>query len=173
MVTVRFADETDIDSIASVHLRAWHDAYRDVLTAERLNEGTPEFFRNRWRTTLDEHDPPARSVVVAEVDANIAGMVRIWPHDAIGRRAVLSYCHVLSGLQGQGIGSLLVKEAVRVGRERYDEMSLGVVAVHDQARNYWFKKGWRETGHIDERRGDGWVFDEVEYLRSLRSDIDV
>lgn len=71
---IRKALLTDANAIASLHIRSWQEAYRDLMPASYLNslDATLARRESSWARSIASGEP---EVFVAEVDAEVVGWV--------------------------------------------------------------------------------------------------
>lgn len=110
-LTVRPADVRDADAIATVHVRAWQEAYAHLLPADFLAALDVDARAARWRSIIAE---PAVDVLVAV----LAGAVVGWASAGPGRETdpvrdrELEGIYVLAAHHGSGAGQRLLDAAV-------------------------------------------------------------
>jgi ribosomal protein S18 acetylase RimI-like enzyme len=141
-VTVRAAVPEDAESIATVHVRAWQEAYAHLLPAAFLEALDPRDRLERWRRIIDE---PSVAVCVAEVDAAVVG----WATAGPGREAEavrpleLEGIYVLAGAHGSGAGQGLL-DAVLGDRPAF----LWVAEHNPRAEAFYRRNGFRRDGAV-------------------------
>ena len=128
---LRPATAADVDAIAALFHRGWHDVHPgrvpDGLTARR----TPEAF----------HDRVAQRV--AETDGEIAGFVMVAGDEA--EQVYVDRAH-----RGSGVAALLLTEAERqIAAGGHDVAFLVVVRGNDRAQAFYAKQGWVDEGDHD------------------------
>lgn len=166
-LAIRFAQPTDLEAIVQLHRRAWLDAYQDVMPQARLDEGTSDFFRARWKPVFDNLDPPRHSVLVAEIEGRIGGVVRLSPAQR-DQQADLTYCHVDPSLQSTGVGSALVEALTDLAkRAGYRTITIWVVDGNSRGLKFWERNGWHPTGESEVRSGEGWQVQEIRCSKPL------
>lgn len=141
-VTVRAAVPEDAGAIATVHVRAWQEAYAHLLPAAFLEALDPRDRLERWRRIIDE---PSVAVCVAEVDAAVVG----WATAGPGREAEavrpleLEGIYVLAGAHGSGAGQGLL-DAVLGDRPAF----LWVAEHNPRAEAFYRRNGFRRDGTV-------------------------
>lgn len=159
-VTVRRADESDVEALAAVHLRSRRAAPMPP-TAHTDAEV------RHWLAGRLAHD----EVWVAEVDGAVAAYLRM-------SRDWLDDLYVLPDRAREGIGSLLLDLAKQ---QRPDGFCLWVFEQNQPARAFYRRHGLFELEHTDgaaneERSPDvrmAWPgADPVGFLRGLIDDVD-
>jgi ribosomal protein S18 acetylase RimI-like enzyme len=136
---LRPATTDDVDAIAAIFHRGWHDVHPgrvpDGLTARR----TPEAFRARVATRVAETD----ETTVAEVDGTVAGFVMVADDEA-------EQVYVDREFRGRGVASLLLTEAEhRIAAAGHDVAWLAVVRGNERAQAFYAKQGWVDEGDLD------------------------
>lgn len=141
-VTVRVAVPEDAEAIATVHVRAWQEAYAHLFPAAFLEALDPRDRLERWRRIIDE---PSVAVCVAEVDAAVVG----WATAGPGREAEavrpleLEGIYVLAGAHGSGAGQGLL-DAVIGDRPAF----LWVAEHNPRAEAFYRRNGFRRDGTV-------------------------
>lgn len=141
-VTVRVAVPEDAEAIATVHVRAWQEAYAHLLPAAFLEALDPRDRLERWRRIIDE---PLIAVCVAEVNAAVVG----WATAGPGREAEavrpleLEGIYVLAGAHGSGAGQGLL-DAVIDDRPAF----LWVAEHNPRAEAFYRRNGFRRDGTV-------------------------
>lgn len=106
---VRTAGERDLDAIRALLVETWHATYDDIYGAEKVTEITDE-----WHSVA----ALKRRLIVPNSDFLVAddgerlGGVAYAEADAEGKTVKLHQLYVSPGLQGRGIGGMLLDEIV-------------------------------------------------------------
>ena len=137
--TLRAATADDVEAIADLFHRGWHDAHPgnvpDGLTARR----TPEAFHDRVSERVAETD----ETTVAEVDGRVAGFIMIAGDEA-------EQVYVDRAFRGSGLAGVLLSEAERqIAATGHDNAWLAVVRGNERARAFYAKQGWVDEGDFD------------------------
>jgi GNAT superfamily N-acetyltransferase len=127
---------------------------------------------DRWRRTLSEPREPRAGVLVAEVDAEVVGFVRVGPSRdpeadgaAVGE---LMGLYVLPEMIGGGVGRDLMAAAVeRLVDARFGRATLWVLEGNDRAIGFYQRAGWTADGARKTIEIGGAVIPEVRYWREL------
>jgi L-amino acid N-acyltransferase YncA len=118
----------------------------------------------RWRTRLEQHYP----VLVATDGERICGFAsygdfRSWPGY---RYTVEGTVHIASGLRGQGVGSLLLRELIVQARQAgKHSMIAGVDSENTASLRFLERFGFERAGHL---REVGYKFDRFLDLLLLQ-----
>ena len=136
---LRPATTADVDAIAVLFHRGWHDVHPgrvpDGLTARR----TPEAFHDRVSRRVAETD----ETTVAEIDGDIAGFIMVSGDEA--EQVYVDRAH-----RGSGVAALLLTEAERqIAAAGHEVAWLAVVRGNDRAQAFYAKQGWVDEGDHD------------------------
>jgi ribosomal protein S18 acetylase RimI-like enzyme len=136
---LRPATADDVDAIATLFHRGWHDVHPgrvpDGLTARR----TPEAFLDRVRQRVAETD----DTTVADVGGTVAGFIIVDRDEA-------EQVYVDRAFRGSGVAALLLAEAERqIAEAGYAVAWLVVVRGNDRAQAFYAKQGWVDEGDHD------------------------
>lgn len=143
MVSVRRAEEGDLEAISELFLAAWRTSYRGVLPTQLVDRMDVASARHLWRRCLT---PGAeRTVRVAmDVSGSIVGVVA-WgrdPDDHASGHVYSLYVHPAA--QGHRIGSRLLTEAViSLAAEGLRRATLWVFEANTPARTFYARSGWK------------------------------
>lgn len=89
-------------------------------------------------------DKPAKNLWVAQQDGGIVGSVFVLPSDGLPGSAQLRMLYVEPAARGQGIGAVLVEQAVRFARDNgYARMRLWTHAIQESARKLYATAGFK------------------------------
>lgn len=144
-VSVRRAEEDDLEAIAELFLAAWRTSYRGVLPSQLVDRMDVEKSRRLWRRSLT---PGAERTVRVATDANgrIVGVVG-WgrdPDDPASGHVYSLYVH--PGAQGRHIGTrLLAKAVTSFAAEGLRRATLWVFEANASARAFYARSGWKPT----------------------------
>ena len=136
---LRPATTADVDAIADLFHRGWHDVHPG-LVPDGLTEGrTPAAFHDRVAQRVADTD----ETTVAEVDGRVAGFVMIAGSEA--EQVYVDRAH-----RGTGIASALLTEAERqIATAGHDVAWLAVVRGNDRAQAFYARQGWVDEGDLD------------------------
>ena len=155
-VTIATADDTDSDEL-----------YRAFLPIVAAGGGYPQPPGPLARAEFDEYWLEHKSLVaVARLDGTLAGSYYLKPNFA-GRAAHIANAgyFVTAGLQGQGIGTLLVEDSLTEARRLgFDALQFNLVFESNPARRLYERLGFQVVGRVpDAVDGE----DAIVYWRRL------
>ncbi len=136
---LRPATPGDVDAIATLFHRGWHDAHPGHVPDGLTERRTPEAFHNRVAQRVAETD----ETIVAAVDGTIAGFVMVSGDEA-------EQVYVDRAFRGSGAAALLLSEAERqIAAGGHDVAWLAVVRGNARAQAFYAKQGWVDEGDFD------------------------
>lgn len=111
----RAATVEDASGIAYVHVTAWLETYRGLMSDEFLDRLSVEQRAKRWEQTLSDPDDVYHHVIAAGNDNEIVGFANYGTNqsDDADYRGELFAIYVLKKFQRQGIGRELVKRVAQ------------------------------------------------------------
>lgn len=110
---IRTATADDCDTLAAVHVAAWHESYGDILPAVAFANLTVAKRSLQWREVLAGANHP---VFVAERAGQIVGFAdggSARPGEGLGREMQLYAIYLLNAAKRQGIGTKLLQSVMR------------------------------------------------------------
>jgi GNAT superfamily N-acetyltransferase len=136
---LRPATVEDVDAIADVFHRGWHDAHPGHVPDGLTERRTAAAFHERVASRIAETD----ETTVAEVDGTVAGFIMVERDEA-------EQVYVDRGFRGSGLAAVLLTEAERQIAEAGHEVAwLAVVRGNARARAFYTKQGWVDEGDLD------------------------
>jgi putative acetyltransferase len=136
---LRPATPADVDAIADVFHRGWHDAHPGHVPEGLTQRRTREAFGDRVAQRVAETD----ETTVAEVDGRIAGFIMVSGDEA-------EQVYVDRPYRGTGLAAALLAEAERqIAEAGYDVAWLAVVRGNERARAFYAKQGWVDEGDLE------------------------
>ncbi len=138
-MTIRFAVEKDLDSIAKLYVHNHKTTYRNLLSEDYFNSLTVEGARERWTKYSDD---VKSKIWVAYDNDDFLGFCACKEDDKLKDTWYLDSLHVSEKARGRGIGTRLIETAGRYACENgYKSMSICVVKGNDKAKNLYLKLG--------------------------------
>jgi len=135
----------DVEELASVHVQAWREAYGALLPEHFYDDVARQGRRGMWSRRLSEVDSGQRVRVARQGDRIVGFVVRGPATEHQGHPPVrdeqLFALYVLSCCYGQGVGQVLLDEALR-GRPA----QLWVAKDNSRARRFYEKNGFTDDG---------------------------
>lgn len=168
---IRLADIDDAHAIATIHVRSWQHAYRDILPEDGLNALSIDQRATQWAGWLQAESSPLRTLV-AEVDDEVVGFTSWGPANEVDldpATLMLYSIYMLPESAGKGIGSALLEavevEMIASGAE------IGALQVLEQnapTRTFYEKRGWQlepDSAQVEEYFG--MVMTTVRYRKTF------
>ncbi len=136
---LRPATPADVDAVADLFDRGWHDVHPGLVPDGLTERRTSEAFHDRVAQRLADTD----ETTVAEVDGRVAGFVMVAGDEA-------EQVYVDRPFRGAGVAALLLTEAERqIAAAGHDVAWLAVVRGNDRAQAFYAKQGWVDEGDFD------------------------
>ena len=139
---VRTVSRQDIETVRQLLVETWHDTYDAIYGAERVREIT-----DSWHSpaALESRlDQPNSEFLVAD-DGAMLGGVAFASFTADDKSVTLHQLYVRPGLQGQGIGSLLLDE-IESSFPDADRLRLEVEEANGKAVAFYLQQGFVKVG---------------------------
>lgn len=165
-VLIRKAELEDNETIASIAVTCWRDAYRDIFTKSLLDNLS---IAERLKGRMLWFNLPNRYSIVAAIQNKTIGFCDYGqsrrPQFSPGEIYSL---YVLPEYKGYGIGKTLSLKAI----EHLQEINLApfivtTLEVNFPARKFYEKLGFKEIDHIMTEVGDK-LYKEIVYLYNPR-----
>lgn len=135
MTAVRRAEVAELDALAALWERAWHDAHDGVIPEELARRRTPERFRERLAAALD------RTRVVGPVGAPLGF--------CIVHGDELDQLFVAPEARGAGVAQALTADAeARIAAGGAKLAWLACAIGNLRAARFYEKCGWRNAGVV-------------------------
>lgn len=168
--SVRVAWADDAPAIAALQLRAWQQAYADLLPAEFLSDSLLDQFIQQWHASLTKPTDARQRVLVALERNRVTGFVITTPAgdpdcDPIVDGQV-DELTVAADDRGQGHGSRLLQAAADTLRsDRFTRAVMWLSSSDDSRRAFLTATGWAPDGahRALDLTGDGAV--QVKQVR--------
>jgi GNAT superfamily N-acetyltransferase len=169
---VRRASPEDAAQIATVHVRSWQAAYRDLLPQDYLDRLDPADRLQRWRDTVLGADWPRNGVIVAVMDGKVCGFAGFGAtRDTDGdpqRVGEVAAIYLLPEAWGKGLGRSLMADALGyLAAAGYMQATLWALESNARARRFYAMGGWAEDGVVKQDDSRGFSITEVRYRRQL------
>ncbi|MCH7969932.1 MAG: GNAT family N-acetyltransferase [Chloroflexi bacterium] len=145
--TIQRATLDDYESVARLHFLSHTVSFAPFVSERWLNSRRLDDYLSRWREALGSA-VDGDSTLIAWIGGEAVGMVRVAQSAAPGSRtdvnsAQLTSMHVVPGLTGKGIGTLLMQRSLDYIREQnFSRVVLGVIAANTGARRFYEFHGW-------------------------------
>jgi len=134
-MTVRPAEQSEIDQLAQVWYDAWNDAHAQLVPAELVRLRTLESFKERLRTIL----PNLR---VIGPPGNPVGFYLLKDDE-------LYQLFVAASARGSGVAAVLIADAeMRLSEQGVKTAWLACAVGNERAARFYEKSGWRRVGNM-------------------------
>ena len=167
---IREAEPTDAQAIASIHVRAWQDAYRGQLSDEYLEGLRVEDRVGMQRRMLAEPREGWSTWVALDDDA-VVGFAVTGPSedaDADDRTGEVYAIYLEPDRVGTGVGRSLFEHALGDLRSRgFKQATLWVLETNERARRFYERAGWKTDGTTTSERVDCEMRPTVRYRTTL------
>lgn len=132
-MTVRSAQESEIDALAKIWHDGWQEAHAQILPAELARYRTRDSFKQRLRAALP-------SVRVAGAPGSPVGFCMVHGDE-------LYQLYVSARGRGAGVGRALLADAeARLSAIGGNTVWLACAIGNERAAMFYQKHGWRRTG---------------------------
>jgi GNAT superfamily N-acetyltransferase len=151
-----------------VHVAAWQQAYRGLLSDAYLDAIRPEDRAARYRFGSTTRD--GRASVIARDGPVIVGFATMGPSrdEDAAECGELYALYVEPAMWRRGVGRVLVADArARLRRRGYREALLWVLEGNERARQFYVTDGWVHDGCAREEDVWGVTVPVVRYRRLL------
>ena len=164
-LTVRPITASDAETLASIHIDSWRDAYRGLLRDEYLDSEVVADRTAVWAERVQRLNAVHFGFIAEDEGRTIAFVFLIGAHDALWG-TLLDNIHVLPALRGRGIGRLLVEAAAREAILRHPDapLYLWVFEQNVQARRFYARLGGREAERVVRAAPDGTAIPEFRVV---------
>ena len=157
-MTVRPAEEADLERLTSLWHDAWRDAHLNIVPAELARLRTIDSFRDRLRAAL----PNVR--VIGQPGAPV-GFYMVKDDE-------LYQLFVAADARGSGVAAALIADAeTRLATNGVEAAWLACAIGNDRAARFYEKSGWRRVGTMVNfaETGDGmFALETWRYEKVLR-----
>lgn len=136
---LRPATAADVDAIAELFHRGWHDVHPGRVPDGLTERRTEAAFLDRVSDRVAETD----ETTVAEVEGEVAGFIMVSGDEA-------EQVYVDRKFRGSGVAALLLTEAERqIAAGGHEVAWLAVVRGNDRAQAFYARQGWVDEGDLD------------------------
>lgn len=150
MPTIRTATPTDASAIATIHVRSWQHAYRELLPADKLAALSIEDRSQVFEQRLSDPDP--MHYLVAEENDTVIGFAGWGPTNPPESAVRMLYSIYLApDSMGKGTGSSLLVEVERgMIADGAETGTLHVLKDNQPTRRFYERHGWILVPDSDE-----------------------
>ena len=160
---IRPATRADVDGIARVHVRAWHESYAGLVPPEAFEHHSIELRLTQWRATLADLD---RSTLVYESDRVVAGFISGGPikWTGLSTDSEVASFYLLDAFKRRGVGRALFAQFMAVLASRgFTSCGLWTLSNNLAARRFYEAVGGRMGEKRIDVRGDN-SFEDIAYI---------
>jgi GNAT superfamily N-acetyltransferase len=162
-MVIRSAVPADALAVATVHVRAWQQGFKDLLPAEYLAKLQPAERAQRYTFGITDGSKP--QTIVAVLDDEIVGFATTGLHHG---EALLHALYVAPERWGSGVGRALIAEAKNdLRRTGQPEAFLWSMVGNTRADRFYTADGWVLVGEPKVEEVWGTPVHEQRYRRVL------
>src|SRR4051794_16007378 len=144
-VSVRVADDRDVDVVAALHLSTALHAYADIFPPDAPPPALAALIDD-WNARIGACRPARQAGFVAVEREVIVGVIAAGPAPRDPSDGHLSRLYVEPARWGNGIGRVLHDHAVAHLRgHRFRRATLWVLEANADARRFYERLGWTQT----------------------------
>jgi GNAT superfamily N-acetyltransferase len=143
---IRGAEPADARSMARVHVAAWRDTYRGLMSDAVLDDPDLVSWRERfWEAAMTDPRYDQNTVAVASHHGELIGVAMSGPPlDAAGATQQLFVLYVSAAFQGAGVGTALLNTVI----EPAAPAALWVADPNPRAHAFYLKHGFAADGAV-------------------------
>jgi GNAT superfamily N-acetyltransferase len=164
-VLLRPTTEADLPSVGALHHRSRVSAYRDFVPEDSLETGGPlamgQYWQERWK-----HERDVCRLTIADNEGFVVGFSYLGPSEEPGV-GILNAIHVAPEYVGDGVGRLLMIDALSFLRPFGDQAVLWVLTGNKRARAFYERGGWEHDGMTRIESIGGEPVPQMRYRRQL------
>lgn len=162
-MVIRNAVPDDALAVATVHVRAWQQGFKDLLPADYLAKLDPADRARRYTFGITDGSKP--QTIVAVIDDAIAGFATT---GLVAGEAILHALYVDPDRWGSGVGRALIAEARKdLRRTGRTEAFLWSMIGNTRADRFYTADGWELVGEPKVEQVWGTAVSEQKYRRAL------
>lgn len=163
-MNIRLAEITDARALSRLLAEVWKATYQGIFPRAFLEQITPDKWVEGFQYTLTQNLSP---IFVAEVDSQVVGMIS----GGTARDTELQIpfeiyaLNISPAFQRQHIGQLLMAYFVKQMKIKEGEVYLRVASKNLNARYFYEKQGFVNSGIITTRKIENFYFEEMIYTK--------
>jgi GNAT superfamily N-acetyltransferase len=170
-VETRIALPTDAAEIASIHVRSWQDAYREIVPGDYLDALDIGERTRVWASVLDHtaegfHGSTSIVALVDDVVAGFATVGGLRGADPADNAGEIYSIYASPDVWGVGVGRALIDAAVvELEHRGHRGLFLWVLEANARARAFYERQGWQHDGSAQTIEVGGRPLSELRYAR--------
>ncbi len=165
---IRPISQSDLPSVARIHIASWQAAYKGIVPASFLSSMDVAERTERW---LSRYDKIADSMFVAEVDGQIQAWVLCGRSREVDDPTTTGEVYAIYAdptSWGKGLGTALLARAEQTLRDSgFTDVFLWVLADNTSARSFYTACGYHVAAATKQIVIAGTELTEVRYERRL------
>jgi len=149
-MNIRYADNDDASVLAELGRKTFYDSFIDFNTEQDMDAYLSEHYSQEIQ--LSEIQDPETVILIAEQDGVPVGYAQLKGRsngDGVAGTNPMELQRIYSIREyiGKGVGSALMKESIREGKERgFNSLWLGVWEKNERAIKFYEKWGFKKVG---------------------------
>lgn len=170
-LVIRLAQSKDAAQLVEVHYQTWLETYPRLVKGVTVNmvhnrfkneEGGIKGRQDRWQETISKSEPN-KKVYVADLAGKVVGF--ILPVIQVDGRHYVASLYVLPGIQGHGVGSRLMEQALRWLEADKQLVALEVVETNKPAISFYERFGFRFSKKLPIEPKGSIIMSSIEMIR--------
>ncbi len=162
----------DLGRIAAIYVDSWQRTYKGMLPEAHLRAMNPADAADKWKKYFDV--PGQGAFVAVDENDKVEAFACFMPYAPEVRCLLLDSLHVLSALQGKGLGKALIGTVARYALENaYGSMAVCIVKANSKAGGIYEHLGARRhSDFIDQVNGMSieskrYMWDDLQRLAAI------
>jgi len=162
MITLRKANEQDIDVIRDIAAATWPSTYLDLIGQQQIDYMLEKMYN---KGELLSQFLGGHIFLIAEDNENQYGFAGYSIIDLEARIYKLHKLYVLPSAHGKGVGKLLINEVFNQVKEAGASALQLNVNKHNSAKDFYLKGGFEIKESVQLDIGEGYIMDDyvMEY----------
>lgn len=154
MIEVRRATLDDVTQMSAVQCQTWKSAYKGIFSQRYLNTLSQTHWVEGYKRGIQAQK---NHFFVALVSGEVVGLLVCGKNRFEEQGGEIYVLYVLPDLQRKGVGEALMKQAYSA-LSAYATVDVHVVIGNSNAKRFYEKQGFVDTGHVADFELDGGVY---------------